>query len=81
MRAEIYSKENCIFCVKAKDLLTKRGIAFDEISAVEFRDVLIERVTRASGAAPKTVPQIFIDSEYVGGYDQLVQWSFKAATA
>lgn len=75
MRAEVYTKPNCPYCVKAKHLLEKQGIPFVEISAVANREALIERVTKTTGAAPRTVPQIYlIDNdreEYVGGYDQL----------
>lgn len=74
MKAEIYSKPNCPYCVKAKALLEKQGADITERSAVEERDALIERVEKATGAAPRTVPQIWIDDEYVGGHDQLVAW-------
>lgn len=71
MIAEIYSKPNCPYCDKAKFLLMKNDIDYNEISAVDNRDALIKRVTDVTGSAPKSVPQIFIDGEYVGGYDQL----------
>jgi glutaredoxin 3 len=70
--AEIYSKPNCPYCVKAKALLEKHNIPYREISAVDEREVLIERVEAAIGQPPKTVPQIFIDGRYIGGHDQLV---------
>lgn len=71
-RAEIYSKPNCPFCVKAKHLLEKRNIAYEELDAVALRDTLIERVTSETGQAPRTVPQIWLDGKYIGGHDQLV---------
>lgn len=74
MQVEIYTKDNCAYCVKAKHLLEKQGMEYFEISAVDLRDVLIERVKEATGNSPKTVPQIFIDGKYVGGHDQLVEW-------
>lgn len=73
-RAEIYSKPNCPFCVKAKALLEKNAISYTELSAVTEREALIERVERATGQTPKQVPQIFIDGQHIGGHDQLVEW-------
>lgn len=73
-RAFVFSKPNCGYCVKAKALFEKHAISYQEISAVENRDILIEMVTEASGQAPRSVPQIFIDGAYVGGHDQLVVW-------
>lgn len=49
----------------------KNDIDYSEISAVENREALIKRVTDVTGSAPRSVPQIFIDGVYVGGYDQL----------
>ena len=72
MTATIYSKDNCPYCVKAKHLFEKHGISYEEISAVDYRDQLFERVEQATGQSPKTVPQIFLDGSYVGGHDQLV---------
>ncbi len=70
---EIYSKDNCKFCVEAKYLLEKKGFEYTELSAVDQRDALIERVTEATGKPPMTVPQIFINGEYIGGHDALVK--------
>ena len=61
MNAIVYSRDNCPYCVKAKHLLEKHGIAYEEISAVDHREALIERVEQATGNPPKTVPQIFIN--------------------
>jgi glutaredoxin len=72
MKAEVYSRDNCPYCVKAKQLLTNRNIEFEVIDATENRDTLIQRVIDATGEAPRTVPQIFLDGQYIGGYDQLV---------
>jgi glutaredoxin 3 len=72
--AEVFSKPNCPYCVKAKHLLEKAGFEIDEQPAIDHRDVLIERVTRDTGAPPRTVPQIWIDGKYIGGHDQLVVW-------
>lgn len=71
MTTEVFVKSNCPFCVRAKALLEKRGIPFTEISAVDHREALIERVTEITGAAPRTVPQIFLEGQYIGGFDDL----------
>lgn len=68
MNAVIYTKTTCPFCVSAKQLLEMRGITYTEINIedTENRKMLMEVVPNA-----KTVPQIFIDNEYVGGFAQL----------
>ena len=66
---EIYTKNFCSFCWRAKDLLESKGIAFIEI-AVDMggkeRALMIERTNGRS-----TVPQIFIRGEHVGGCSEL----------
>lgn len=74
MHAELFSKDHCPYCVRAKHLLEKQGIPYTEISAVEKREELIERVTRDSGEAPRTVPQIYLDGQYIGGYTELAAY-------
>lgn len=69
--AELYTKPNCPYCVRAKALLEQKGIRYVELSAVEKREELIERVTTDTGNAPRTVPQIYLNGKYIGGYDQL----------
>ena len=69
---EIYSKDNCQFCVKAKILLEQNNLSYTEIDAVEKREDLIKRVIQITGRPPRTVPQIFIGDQYIGGYDDLV---------
>lgn len=79
MNATIYSKENCPYCVRAKNLLTKLGISYDEHiigqpgsktlaenQSWATREELLEKAPNA-----RTVPQIWIDGEYVGGYTEL----------
>lgn len=69
--AEIYTKPNCPYCVRAKMLCQQEGIEITEINAVENKETLVERVTRDSGRPPQTVPQIYLDGKYVGGYTEL----------
>ena len=71
MLAEIYSKDNCKYCVSAKALLERKGIDYVEIDAPSHMEALVERMAAALQPRPRTVPQIFIDGEYVGGFDKL----------
>jgi glutaredoxin len=69
MRAQVYSKDYCGWCRKAKELLTERGISFEDIpiGGKADLDALIAKI----GKTITTVPQIFLDGEYVGGYTDL----------
>lgn len=68
MKAIIWSKYNCQYCDMAKSLLKQKGIDFEEkkIGDGYTKEELLEAVPTA-----RTVPQIFLDGELVGGYDQL----------
>jgi glutaredoxin 3 len=64
----IYTKERCPYCVRAKALLARKGVAFEEIG-VEGRDDLRVWLVEASGQ--KTVPQIFVGQRSLGGCEDL----------
>ena len=68
MKAVIWSKDPCPFCDQAKALLTQRGIEFEEkkIGHGYSREQLLEAVPNA-----RTVPQIFLDDELIGGFTEL----------
>ncbi len=69
-KTEIFSKFWCPYCNKAKALLKSKGLSYEEIDTIhdEVRErEMVERSRR------KTVPQIFIDSLSVGGYDDLAR--------
>ena len=68
MKAIIWSKDNCTYCVQAKTLLEQQGIEFEErkIGSGYTKEDLLESVPHA-----KTVPQIFLDGELVGGFTEL----------
>src|SRR5262245_15466171 len=68
VRVEVYSTTMCPFCVRAKRLLEARGIAYRDID-VGADDALRASVMQRSGR--RTVPQIFIDGESIGGYEEL----------
>ena len=64
----IYSTGSCPFCVRAKMLLDNKGVEYNEIdvSAPEERMKMVEK---ANGL--RTVPQIFINEQHIGGFDDL----------
>lgn len=64
----VYSSEKCPYCLLAKQLLTARQIPFEEIR-VDIDDAQREEMMRLSGR--RTVPQIFINDQPIGGYDDL----------
>ncbi len=76
MSFEIYTKENCSYCTQAKSLLQQRKLAYTEIPfSVELKESIQARAPE--GITIRTVPQIFLDGEYVGGYLQLVEYLAK----
>jgi len=66
---EIYTKEDCPFCHKAKELLREKGQKFTELDVEEEPGKLKEMLERSRGR--KTVPEIFIDGDLIGGLDEL----------
>ena len=70
--AVVWSKNNCIYCVKAKNYLEKKNIHVEERN-IESGDWT---VTQLEEAVPnvRAVPQIFIDNKYIGNYDKMVSY-------
>lgn len=70
MKAIVWSKDQCPYCDQAKALLKSRNIEFEErnVSRDWTREQLLEAVPNA-----RTVPQIFLDEELVGGFTELRQ--------
>lgn len=68
MKAIIWSKYHCPYCDQAKALLTSKGIQFEEkkIGDGYTKEELLEAVPNA-----RTVPQIFLDGELIGGFTEL----------
>jgi glutaredoxin 3 len=68
MKAIVWSKHHCPFCDQAKALLTQKGIAFEERKVGDgyTREDLLEAVPTA-----RTVPQIFLDGNLIGGFTEL----------
>jgi glutaredoxin 3 len=68
-KVEIYSTLFCGYCARAKALLERKGVAYENIDVLEDTSRRDEMITRAGGRS--TVPQIFIDGNHVGGSDDL----------
>jgi glutaredoxin 3 len=68
-RIEIYTTMFCGYCARAKQLLKSKGAAFEEIEVDMDAGARDRMVARAGGR--RTVPQIFIDGEHIGGCDEL----------
>lgn len=69
----MYTKEDCPYCLKAKALLKEKGQEFIEIDVTRDPERLQEMLARSRGR--KTVPEIFINGELIGGYDELATLS------
>ena len=66
---EIYTTPFCPYCHAAKRLLQKKGVAFVETDVSRDPQIRVAMTQRAGGR--RTVPQIFIDGQHVGGSDDL----------
>lgn len=68
-KAIVWSKDNCPYCVQAKNLLQLKGIEFEERNITQgtwTKEQLLESVPNA-----RTLPQIFLDEELIGGFNEL----------
>jgi glutaredoxin 3 len=70
-RVEIYTKMYCGYCMRAKRLLTEKGVAFEEYDITLGGPKRAEMLERKPDAM--TVPQIFIDGKAIGGSDDLAR--------
>jgi glutaredoxin 3 len=66
---QIYTTPYCPYCVRAKALLKQKGVDYTETD-VSGDDDLRDAMTRRAGGR-RTVPQIFIDDQHIGGCDDL----------
>jgi glutaredoxin 3 len=71
MKAIVWSKDHCPFCDQAKALLSQKGIEVEErkIGSGYTREDLLEAVPTA-----RTVPQIFLDEQLIGGFTELKKY-------
>lgn len=64
----VYSKDYCPYCVMVKNLLTSLNIEYEEIDISKTPEVIMDLVKRSG---MRTVPQVFLWDECLGGYDQV----------
>jgi len=71
MKALIWSRDACGYCESAKKLLKQKGVEFEErkLGNGWTKEQLLESVPTA-----KTVPQIYLDGKYIGGYTDLKKY-------
>lgn len=73
-KVKIYTKDWCPFCDRAKNLLKTKGQSYEEIN-LEQNPSLYESLKAQTGM--RTVPQIFINDKFVGGFQELSQLNAK----
>ena len=71
MKAIVWSNVGCTYCEQAKKLLDSKGIEYEERNLATGTWSVQQLQEAVPGA--RTVPQIFVDDKYVGGYTQLVE--------
>ena len=65
----VYTTTVCPYCVRAKQLLERKGVEYKEINlSKEDPQVRLDLMQRTNH---RTVPQIFINEQFIGGFDQL----------
>ncbi len=67
----VYTMNYCPYCTAAKKLLQQKGIAFEEVFVAEDDEATWKMLEKKTGY--KTMPQIFIDSKFVGGFSELTR--------
>lgn len=70
MKVLIYSKQYCPYCVRAKEFFKQKGIAFKEVDLTDDFESLAQLKNKTNHL---TVPQIFIDDVFIGGYTDLIR--------
>jgi glutaredoxin 3 len=71
MKAIVWSKEQCPYCEMSKQLLTSKGIVFEEkkIGSGYTKEDLLDAVPSA-----RSVPQVFLDDKLIGGFKELQEY-------
>jgi len=72
MKVIVYSKPNCQFCVKAKALLTQLEIEYTEKVVTKY--ISLEELFEELGKTVRTIPQIVIDENHIGGFNELREY-------
>ena len=69
-KVTVYTSPSCPYCVRAKELLKRRNIPFEEVLVSWDDEAAWEAMKKRSGGM-KTVPQIYVDEKLVGGFTEL----------
>lgn len=70
---KMYSKDDCPWCVKAKDLLNNVGVEFKELKlGVDYQKEDLRELLGDN--LPLTVPQVYINNKRIGGYEDLAEY-------
>ena len=72
MKIKLYTRENCIWCVRAKALLQENNLYYSEIDLTD--DTKRDQFYKEVGHNVTTVPQIYFDGTRIGGYSELREW-------
>ncbi|MCF6237894.1 MAG: glutaredoxin 3 [Candidatus Marinimicrobia bacterium] len=70
----VYSTAYCPYCVRAKQLLERKDVEYQEIMVDRDPNLMQEMMERSQR---RTVPQIFIGDQSIGGYDELAHLDAK----
>jgi len=68
-KVEMYTKWGCPYCVAARSLLDKKGVAYEEYDVTMGGPKKAEMLERVPGA--RTVPQVLVDGQALGGFDDI----------
>ena len=74
MKIVIFSKANCQYCTKAKGLVQSLGLEYTEKTLEKDYGGSVEKLLEDIGKNVRQMPQIKIDEELIGGYNQLVEY-------
>ena len=72
MQVIVYSKQKCTYCSKAKVMLDNLGIEYTEKKFEDFKSV--DDMLEDIGKKVRSMPQIKINDELIGGYNQLIEY-------
>lgn len=72
MKIEVYGKEDCTYCDRTKALLAQNNLSYDYYD-VE-KDQILNEASAARANGYRKVPRIFVDNEFLAGYDGLRDW-------
>lgn len=68
IKVMLYSKTGCSYCDKAKALLQSRGVPYEVVELTNNKDLIIKLVSQTG---QNTVPYVFVNDEFIGGYQNL----------